>query len=313
MGEEVSLIDFWVSPFGMRVRIALAEKDVEYQFIEENMMTKEKSSLLLEMNPVHKKIPVLIHRGRPICESLIIVQYIDEVYACVSDLWKNKDEALQAARKEFLETFKVIEGAIGDKPYLGGETFGFADRSLIPLTSFFHACEMFGNFNIKGFMETTAVGDVRGPSSRPSNPISYAQALARSVVVSCEPSEVSKETRQGSCQVTWRLMRVRSISSLLFTFALVYTNAVYHRMAAAHCSITLSYVESWLRFRILDAYIHYLPMHHLPFEGDVVRIIESDIITGIVMALTDLKTMNLLVKVQDFQGVEDCLAVQEVL
>ncbi|KAL6315085.1 hypothetical protein AAG906_030939 [Vitis piasezkii] len=32
------------------------------------------------MNPVHKKILVLIHNGKPICESLIIVQYIDEVW-----------------------------------------------------------------------------------------------------------------------------------------------------------------------------------------------------------------------------------------
>ncbi|MCI25428.1 glutathione S-transferase, partial [Trifolium medium] len=32
------------------------------------------------MNPVHKKIPVLIHNGKPIAESLIAVQYIDEVW-----------------------------------------------------------------------------------------------------------------------------------------------------------------------------------------------------------------------------------------
>ncbi|PPR90437.1 hypothetical protein GOBAR_AA30249 [Gossypium barbadense] len=31
-------------------------------------------------NPVHKKIPVLIHNGKPICEALIQVQYIDEVW-----------------------------------------------------------------------------------------------------------------------------------------------------------------------------------------------------------------------------------------
>ncbi|KAI9116567.1 hypothetical protein K1719_012734 [Acacia pycnantha] len=28
----------------------------------------------------HKKIPVLIHKGKPICESLIILQYIDQVW-----------------------------------------------------------------------------------------------------------------------------------------------------------------------------------------------------------------------------------------
>ncbi|KAE8679056.1 hypothetical protein F3Y22_tig00111402pilonHSYRG00743 [Hibiscus syriacus] len=33
-----------------------------------------------EMNPVHKKIPVLIHNGKPVCESPIQVQYVDEVW-----------------------------------------------------------------------------------------------------------------------------------------------------------------------------------------------------------------------------------------
>ncbi|OWM87205.1 hypothetical protein CDL15_Pgr010237 [Punica granatum] len=30
------------------------------------------------MNPIHKEIPVLIHNGKPIFESLIILQYIDD-------------------------------------------------------------------------------------------------------------------------------------------------------------------------------------------------------------------------------------------
>ncbi|KAF6176433.1 hypothetical protein GIB67_010070 [Kingdonia uniflora] len=34
------------------------------------------------MNPVHKKVPVLIHNGKPISESLIVVQYVDEVWGC---------------------------------------------------------------------------------------------------------------------------------------------------------------------------------------------------------------------------------------
>lgn len=80
------LIDILPSSFGMRLRIALALKGVEYGYKEENLL-EEKSTLLLQMNPVHKMVPVWIHNGRPICESLVILQYIDEV-------WKHKPELL---------------------------------------------------------------------------------------------------------------------------------------------------------------------------------------------------------------------------
>jgi glutathione S-transferase len=76
--DQVTLLDFWASPVGMRVRIALAEKGVKYEYKEQSL--RNKSALLLEMNPVHRKIPVLIHNGKPICESLNIVQYIDETW-----------------------------------------------------------------------------------------------------------------------------------------------------------------------------------------------------------------------------------------
>ncbi|KAM3395879.1 hypothetical protein P3S68_004885 [Capsicum galapagoense] len=80
--DEVILLDFWPSMFGMRLRVALAEKEVKYEYKEEDLLNT-KSPLLLQMNPVHKKIPVLIHNGKSICESNIAVEYIDEV-------WKDK-------------------------------------------------------------------------------------------------------------------------------------------------------------------------------------------------------------------------------
>ncbi|GKE18994.1 probable glutathione S-transferase [Tanacetum coccineum] len=76
--DEVILLDFWASRYGMKVRIALAEKGISYEYKEQDLINK--SQLLLEMNPIHKKIPVLIHNGRPVCESGIIVQYIDDVW-----------------------------------------------------------------------------------------------------------------------------------------------------------------------------------------------------------------------------------------
>ncbi|KAI8557959.1 hypothetical protein RHMOL_Rhmol04G0051400 [Rhododendron molle] len=117
------------------------------------------------MNPVHKKIPVLIHDDKPVCESLIAVQYIDEVWNEKSPLlpsdpylksqalfWADyvdkkifdaaskirtskTAEDLEAGKKELIDYLKVLEGELGDKPYFRGETFGYVDISLVPFYS----------------------------------------------------------------------------------------------------------------------------------------------------------------------------------
>ncbi|KAM2781810.1 hypothetical protein FF1_011557 [Malus domestica] len=77
--SDVKVLGAWPSPYAMRAWIALNIKSVEYELLEETF--EAKSQLLLQSNPVHKKIPVLIHCDKPVCESLIIVEYIDEVWA----------------------------------------------------------------------------------------------------------------------------------------------------------------------------------------------------------------------------------------
>jgi glutathione S-transferase len=183
--ERVKVLKTWESPFAMRVLIALEEKGISYELQEENM--RDKSRPLLQMDPIHKQIPVLLHNGKPLAESLIILQYIDEAWPSTSPtspekrfmpstpydraitrFWAefmdkkiyeagrriimSKGEAQEEAKRELVESLMLIEGALkefsGGKTYFGGETLGFLDIAFIPLTGWFYTYETLGKFKI---------------------------------------------------------------------------------------------------------------------------------------------------------------------
>jgi glutathione S-transferase len=72
-----------------------------------------------------------------------------QVHSVSRRVWTTKGEEEEAAKKEYFETFKILEGELGDKPYFGGETFGFVDIALVTLYSWFYVYESFGNFSME--------------------------------------------------------------------------------------------------------------------------------------------------------------------
>uniref|UniRef100_A0A2N9HQL1 glutathione transferase n=1 Tax=Fagus sylvatica TaxID=28930 RepID=A0A2N9HQL1_FAGSY len=153
MAEEVLLFGTWGSPFSRRVEMALKLKGIEYKYIEEDITNK--SAALLKYNPVHKKIPVLVHNGKPVAESLVIIEYIDETWKhhpilpkdpyeranarfwakfidekCLAAIWKScfgEEKEREKAVEEASELLKFLENELKEKRSFGGETIGLVD------------------------------------------------------------------------------------------------------------------------------------------------------------------------------------------
>lgn len=97
----MKLLGTKLSPYSHRIEWALKFKGIKYEFQVEDL--KNKSALLLELNPIYEKVPVLVHGEKVIFESLFILEYIDET-------WKDgnfilKKDPLERAYARFWANF----------------------------------------------------------------------------------------------------------------------------------------------------------------------------------------------------------------
>ncbi|KAI9174744.1 hypothetical protein LWI28_022172 [Acer negundo] len=171
---DVKVIGASLSLFCTRIEWALKLKGVEYEYIEEDL--KNKSPILVNSNPVHKKVPVLLHHDKSICESLLILEYIDEIWKdnpllpqdpyqkaiarfwakfadekCVMGAWgacqaegEEKEKAIESAAESFAFLEKQLEG----NKYFGGEEIGFLDLALGWIPHWLNVMEQVGDMKL---------------------------------------------------------------------------------------------------------------------------------------------------------------------
>lgn len=161
--EEVKLHGFWASPFVYKVIWSLKFKGIKYDYIEEDLSNK--SQLLSQYNPIHQKVPVLVHGGKPIAESHVILEYIEETWPhspllpnnaldrALARFWIHfgtqngwtfysffiaSEAAKEAAAKDVVELLKLLEEqCLGNKKFFGGGKLNLVDISFGWLTLWF--------------------------------------------------------------------------------------------------------------------------------------------------------------------------------
>ncbi|CAA91449.1 putative maleylacetoacetate isomerase [Caenorhabditis elegans] len=86
--QKPVLYSYWRSSCSWRVRIALALKNVDYEYKTVDLLSEEAKSKLKEINPA-AKVPTFVVDGQVITESLAIIEYLEETHPDVPLLPKD--------------------------------------------------------------------------------------------------------------------------------------------------------------------------------------------------------------------------------
>jgi glutathione S-transferase len=75
----ITLYDFGNSVACQKVRIALCEKELDWETIKVDLFRSEHDPQYLKFNP-KGVVPTLVHDGKPIIESTLICEYLDDTF-----------------------------------------------------------------------------------------------------------------------------------------------------------------------------------------------------------------------------------------
>jgi len=165
----MQLYDHPDCPYGMKVRIVLAEKDMDYEMVTVDVHAgQHRQAEFLKLNPFGR-VPVLVDEGCVIYDSTVINEYLDDEYpepslrpadsderarvrlledyadtaftlpamALQNELVKTptaRDEGrIKAARDVLTKTLEMLNRELEGKEYLGGESFSLADVAFAPM------------------------------------------------------------------------------------------------------------------------------------------------------------------------------------
>jgi glutathione S-transferase len=165
------LISHNLCPYVQRARIVLEEKHVPHdlEFID----LAAKPAWFKEISPLGK-VPVLLVDGRPLFESSVIAEYLDEVipgslhpvdtlekarhrswieFASstldnIGRFYSAKDaQAFEHQRLDLVKKFKRLEAELDDGPWFAGEDFSLVDAAFAPVFRYFEVFEEIANFD----------------------------------------------------------------------------------------------------------------------------------------------------------------------
>lgn len=201
---KFKLISFPLCPYVQRARITLNEKNIDYEL--ELIDLEAPPPWFYDISPL-EKVPVLLVDDRPLFESMVICEYLDEVTPGSLHPLDPFDKAQNRAWIEFgneilgntynlfttddektykhtsaviADRFDILEEQLTKAPYFNGIEFSLVDAVYAPLFRFYEVAKKFTDFEF--FEDTPNIVKwwellLSRPSVETSIPESYIQDM----------------------------------------------------------------------------------------------------------------------------------------